>query len=144
MAQENCFVTWLLSKWQPWVHWLPCKGPLRDISKITNVSKASRKLQTLCPLAFPGDILKCLYCCLMPPMGRPIYCAPHSNRGSINNQGLAATTCFLVRHVVNCIKTILVQFTTLEIKTHSYSNLSAVALGSLDAWAPGQRLESGQ
>lgn len=45
---------------------------------------------------------------------------------------------FLVRHIVNCIKTILVQFTTLEIKTHACSNLSAGALGSLHAWAPGQ------
>lgn len=76
------------------------------------------------------------------PMGRAIYCPPYSNRASIKNQDLAATTCFLVRHVVNCIKSILVQFTTLEIKTPSYSNLSAV--GSLDAWAPGQRLENGQ
>lgn len=80
----------------------------------------------------------------MPPMGRAIYCPPYSNRGSIKNQDLAATTCFLVRHIVNCMKSILVQFTTLEIKTPSYSNLSAVALGRLDAWAPGQRLENGQ
>lgn len=71
-------------------------------------------------------------------MGRVIYCAPHSTRDSIKNQELAATTCFLVRHVVNCRKTILVQFTTLEIKTQLCSNLSAVALGSLNAWAPGQ------
>ena len=78
------------------------------------------------------------------PRGRAIYCTPHSNRDSIKTQDLAATTCFLVRHIVNCIKTILVQLTTLEIKTHSWGSLSAMALGSLDAWAPGQKLESGQ
>lgn len=78
------------------------------------------------------------------PMSMAINCAPHSSTGSIKTQDLAETICLLVRHVVNCIKTILVQFTTLEIKTHSYSNLSAVALGSLHAWAPGQRLERGQ
>ena len=78
------------------------------------------------------------------PKSGAIYCTPHSNRGSIKNQNLAASTCFLVRHIVNCIKTILVQFTTLEIKTHSCDDLSAVALESLDAWAPGQKLESGQ
>lgn len=36
------------------------------------------------------------------------------------------------------MKTVLVHFTALEIKTHSYSNLLAVALGSLGAWASGQ------
>jgi hypothetical protein len=65
------------------------------------------------------------------PMGRGIYCPPYSHRGSIKHQDLAATICFLVKHIVNYIKSILVQFTTSEIKTYSYSNLSAVALGSL-------------
>lgn len=78
------------------------------------------------------------------PKGRAIYCTPHSNRGSIKTQDPAATACFLVRHIANCIKTILVQLTTLELKTHWWGNLSAVALGSLGAWAPGQKLESDQ
>lgn len=42
----------------------------------------------------------------------------------------------LVRHIVNCMKTILLQFTTSEIKTHSCSNLSAAARGCLEAEAP--------
>ena len=70
---------------------------------------------------------------------------PHTQtEAQLKNQGLAATTCFLVRHVVNCVKTIWVQFTTLEIKTHACSNLSGLALASLDAWSPGPKLERGQ
>lgn len=134
--QEPMFNLWLLECYWNGNHELnSCHSSLyRDISKNNQSQQgfqANGKLFALWPARVFFSNASTV--ALSPAMGRAIYCPPYSSRSSIKNRDLAPTVWFLVRHVVNCVRSIWVQFTTLEIKTRSRGNLSAVALGSLDA-----------